>query len=102
MTTQGEDSPLFSTALISPEVATSLPPNYTIRPLLRSDYKHGFLDVLRVLTTVGEISESKWDSQYDWISKRSDEYFIVVIWDGEKVVGAGTVVVERKLYVNGT
>jgi hypothetical protein len=30
---------------------------YTIRPMRRSDYHRGYLDVLRVLTTVGDITE---------------------------------------------
>ncbi|KAL9025437.1 MAG: hypothetical protein Q9196_005745, partial [Gyalolechia fulgens] len=72
--------------------------NYTIRPLQRSDYKAGVLDVLRVLTTVGEISEKAWDERYDWIARRGDEYYVLVICDGEKkVVGTGAVIIERKL-----
>ena len=69
-----------------------------MRPLQRTDYSAGFLDVLKVLTTVGDISEEKWMERYDWMAKRGDEYFVLVICDGdEKVVGTGTVVVERKL-----
>lgn len=49
--------PLFSTNLISPEVVAALPEGYTIRPLQRGDYAKGFLDVLRVLTTVGDVTE---------------------------------------------
>ena len=56
------------------------------------------LDVLRVLTTVGDITEEQWNERYEWMSKRNDEYFILVVQDGEgKVVGTGAVVVERKL-----
>lgn len=69
-----------------------------MRPLQRTDYGVGFLDVLKVLTTVGDISEEKWMERYDWMAKRGDEYFVLVICDGDKkVVGTGTVVVERKL-----
>jgi len=50
-------TPLFSEDLISPEVAAQLPEGYKIRPLQRSDYAAGFLDVLRVLTTVGDVTE---------------------------------------------
>lgn len=49
--------PLFSASLISPEVQSQLPEGYTIRPLQRGDYAKGFLDVLRVLTTVGDVTE---------------------------------------------
>ena len=56
------------------------------------------LDVLKVLTTVGEITEEAWTERYDWMAKRGDEYYILVVCDGEgKIVGTGTVVVERKL-----
>ncbi len=96
--------PLFSPTIISPSVAAELPENYTIRPLRRSDYHNGFLDVLRVLTTVGDISEEKWNERYDWMSKRNDEYFLLCILDGSgdksgegRIVGTGAVIVERKL-----
>ena len=90
--------PLFSASLISPDVTSALPETYTMRPLQRSDYKAGVLDVLKVLTTVGDISEQAWTERYDWMAKRGDEYFILVVCDGEaKVVGTGCVVVERKL-----
>ncbi|KAL8837864.1 MAG: hypothetical protein Q9170_002382 [Blastenia crenularia] len=93
--------PLFSQSLISTEVSSALPDNYTIRPLQRSDYKSGLLDVLRVLTTVGDISEKAWDERYDWMARRGDEYFILVVCNGEKkVVGTGAVVVERKFIHN--
>lgn len=95
---------LFSSTFISPSVAAELPENYTIRPLRRSDYHNGFLDVLRVLTTVGEITEEMWDERYNWMSKRNDEYFLLCILDGSgdksgegRIVGTGAVIVERKL-----
>ncbi len=69
-----------------------------MRPLERTDYAAGFLNVLKVLTTVGDISEAKWTERYDWMAKRGDEYFVLVVCDGEgKVVGTGSVIVERKL-----
>lgn len=101
------DNPLFSPSLISPSVAAELPENYTIRPLRRSDYHQGFLDVLRVLTTVGDISEEKWNERYDWMSERNDEYYLLCILDGSgersgegRIVGTGAVLVERKLCVS--
>lgn len=50
-------APLFSPELISPEVLKALPEGYTCRPIQRQDYHNGFLDVLRVLTTVGDVTE---------------------------------------------
>src|ERR1700712_567162 len=96
------DTPLFSPTLIPSSVQSDLPEGYTVRPLQRSDFHEGFLDVLRVLTTVGEINEAAWMERYDWLSKRNDEYFLLVIRDekrepGQRVVGTGALVVERKL-----
>lgn len=91
------DGPLFPSSLISTEVLSTLPTDYTIRPLRRSDYKRGYLDVLRVLTTVGEISEDAWNQRYDWIASRNDEYYMLVVCDGEdNIVGTGSLIVERK------
>lgn len=55
-----------------------------------------------MLTTVGDISETAWTERYEWMEKRSDEYFLIVVTDerresGKKVVGTGCLVVERKL-----
>ena len=93
----GTDAPLFSSRLISPEVLAALPPGYTIRPLCRSDFQRGYLDVLRVLTTVGEVSDEQWNQRYDWISSRNDEYYLLVVCDeAERIVGTGSLIVERK------
>ena len=93
-----QEKPLFSPSLTSPTVQSQLPSSYTCRPLRRSDYHSGFLDVLRVLTTVGDVSEAQWNERYDWMSARNDEYFLLCILNGEdKIVGTGTLVVERKL-----
>jgi glucosamine-phosphate N-acetyltransferase len=91
---------LFSANLISPEVASQLPESYSIRALRRSDYHTGFLDCLRVLTTVGEISEEKFNERYDWMNSQ-EGYYILVIEDSSSgksvVVGTGALIVERKL-----
>lgn len=97
-----DDTPLFSPDLISPSVQSDLPEGYIVRPLQKSDFCEGFLDVLRVLTTVGDISEKAWLERYEWLAKRNDEYFLLVIRDekrepGKRVVGTGALVVERKL-----
>lgn len=90
--------PSFPPTLISPTVLSALPSSYTIRPLQRADYAAGLLDVLRVLTTVGEISEKAWDTEYDERLKVVDTYYTLVVCDGAgKVVGTGTLVCERKL-----
>ncbi|KAK7536472.1 glucosamine 6-phosphate N-acetyltransferase [Phyllosticta citribraziliensis] len=95
------NAPLFSTELISPTVLSALPQGYTCRPIRRSDYHAGFLDVLRVLTTVGDVSEAQWNERYDWMSRRNDEYFLIcIIDDSGRIVGTGALVVERK-FIHG-
>ena len=87
---------LLPTTTSNPDFA--LPDNYTIRPLARTDFNSGMLDVLRVLTTVGDITEEQWIERFEYMKERSDTYYILVVLDGEgKVVGTGGVVVERKL-----
>ncbi|KAL8629879.1 hypothetical protein Q9189_004430 [Teloschistes chrysophthalmus] len=110
-TTSSPSGPLFSPTLLPPPnslpstststSAPTLPKGYTLRPLQRSDYSSGLLDVLRVLTTVGDISKERWDERYDWMARRGDEYYIVVVCDeGGSCVGTGCVVVERKIIHN--
>lgn len=91
-------SGLFSPTLISPTIAASLPPSYEIRPLRKEDYARGFLDCLRVLTQVGEISEEKFNAQFEWMNTSGkDSYYVVVIDNGDRIVGTGALLVERKL-----
>ena len=59
------------------------------------------LDVLKVLTTVGDISEAAWTERFDYMASSKGTYYILVVLDGEgKVVGTGGVVVERK-FIHG-
>ncbi|KAJ8115089.1 hypothetical protein ONZ43_g4746 [Nemania bipapillata] len=92
---------LFSPDLIAPTVAAALPEGYIARPLRLGDYDAGFLDCLRVLTTVGEITKEAFDEQYKWMSSQ-DTYYILVIEDTStgKVVGTGNLLVERKFIHN--
>jgi len=96
-----ESDPLFPATLISPEVQASLPESYTIRPIQRNDYRKGFLDCLRVLTAVGDITEEQWNDRYDYIEQQiKGTYYLLVIDDGTRVVGTGTLMVERKFIHN--
>lgn len=92
-----DEQPLFSTDLVSSDVVSKLPEGYTLRPLRCSDYHKGYLEVLRVLTTVGEFSYEQWSERFEWMAKRNDEYYLLVICDQTgKVVGTGSLIVERK------
>lgn len=99
------NDPLFSPTLISPDVAAALPTGYTIRPLQSSDYHTGFLDVLRVLTTVGDVSEAEFAARFDEmtapVGRGAGGYHVLVILDGEdKIVGTGALIVEKKFIHN--
>lgn len=93
-----EEEGLFLSDLVSPIIAAQLPSSYTLRALRKSDYGRGFLDCLRVLTTVGDITEQQWDERYEWMStKGKGGYYLLVVDDGERVVATGALIVERKL-----
>lgn len=93
---------LFSSELVSPEVSAALPEGYRLRALRRSDFDSGFLDCLRVLTTVGDLDAAGFEKQYDWMAA-TGTYYIIVVEDTSRtespVVGTGALIVERKLYV---
>lgn len=94
------DESLFATSLISPQVVSALPEGYTIRPLQRNDYDNTFLDVLRVLTHVGDITRQEFEGRFEEMKAGKGGNHILVILDGQsKIVGTGALVVERKLYV---
>ncbi|KAJ6262102.1 hypothetical protein Dda_2907 [Drechslerella dactyloides] len=91
----------MSTSVSIPsEVTSALPTGYAIRPIQKSD-KQGVLDVLAVLTTVGDISNESWDDRFDYISKHDDTYTILCITDeAGKVCATGSLIVERKFIRN--
>lgn len=92
---------LFSADLISPDVAAALPKGYVCRPMRKSDFKAGFLDCLRVLTTVGDITEEQFNERWDWMAAQNGSYYVLVIEDTAtcKVIATGALLIERKLYV---
>jgi glucosamine-phosphate N-acetyltransferase len=93
---------LFAASLLSPEVAAALPQGYRIRALRKSDFNSGFLDCLRVLTTVGDLTEEDFHKQYERMLSL-ESYYIIVVEDTARtefpVVATGALIVERKLYV---
>lgn len=97
MTEQG----LFPASLLCPTVQAALPDGYAIRALRRSDFDTGFLECLRVLTTVGDVTPSAFEAQYDAMAGQ-EGYYILVVEDTTRgvIVGTGALIVERKLYVS--
>ena len=69
--------------------------------LLYANGSAGFLNVLRDLTTVGDISLQAFNERFDFMALRNDTYYVLVICDeSAEVVGTGAVVVERK-FIHG-
>ncbi|KAK3696045.1 Glucosamine-phosphate N-acetyltransferase-like protein [Vermiconidia calcicola] len=88
---------LFSHSLISPDVVSALPEGYSMRPLQRNDFDTGFLDVLRVLTQVGDVTQQEFEQRFDQMKAGAGGYHVLVIMNGEgKIVGTGALIVERK------
>ncbi|KAE9365549.1 acyl-CoA N-acyltransferase [Stipitochalara longipes BDJ] len=90
---------LFSPSVISAEVTSSLPEGYTIRPLEREDYHKGFFECIQVLTSTGDISEARFHERYDYMKNLGVHYFLVIEHEG-RIVGTGTLMVERKFIHN--
>lgn len=76
-----------------------MPEGYTIRALEKGDYSKGVLDVLRVLTNVGDIPQEKWEERYNFMATQGKgTYFVIVFEDAAgKIVATGQLIVERKL-----
>ncbi|KFG79569.1 putative glucosamine 6-phosphate N-acetyltransferase [Metarhizium anisopliae] len=93
--------PLFPASLISPEVASSLPEGFTIRPLEKGDYAKGFLACLHDLTWTGDQTEHEFNERYDEMDTHGKgPYYYVVIEHAGRIVGTGAVVVEKKFIWN--
>jgi glucosamine-phosphate N-acetyltransferase len=88
---------LFSNTLISPEVISSLPESYTVRSLEREDFAKGYLDCLRVLTHVGDLTVEEFNERYDEMNAGKGTYYLLVIEHENQIVGTGSLIVEKKL-----
>ncbi|KAI3398108.1 hypothetical protein diail_9861 [Diaporthe ilicicola] len=91
---------LFSSSLLSAEVVSSLPAGFAIRPLHREDFRKGYLDCLRVLTWVGDLTEEEWNSRFDEMAQAAGTYYLLALEHEERIVGTGSLVVERKFIHN--
>jgi glucosamine-phosphate N-acetyltransferase len=67
---------LFSNTLISPEVISSPPESYTVRSLEREDFAKGYLDCLRVLTHVGDLTVEQFNERYDEMNAGKGTYML--------------------------
>jgi glucosamine-phosphate N-acetyltransferase len=86
---------------MSEKVLADLPAGYTMRPLCRSDYHRGYMDVLRVVGRTGWVGEDIWDERCEWLRSQSSTYYIlVVVNEQDKVIATGTCMMERKFIHN--
>jgi glucosamine-phosphate N-acetyltransferase len=88
---------LFPSSLISSTVTASLPEGYTARALEKKDYERGYLDCLRVLTHVGELTVEQFNERYDEMDALKGTYYLLVLEHEGRIVGTGSLIVERKL-----
>ncbi|CAG5134444.1 unnamed protein product [Candidula unifasciata] len=69
-----------------------------IRPLSIGDYEKGYLDLLKQLTAVGDVSKEDFIGRFSQMKSCEDTYFIVVIEDlkSGQIIGSATLVKEQK------
>ncbi|KAI8079514.1 uncharacterized protein B0P05DRAFT_540884, partial [Gilbertella persicaria] len=109
---------LFEDKYISKEVQSSLHEGYRLYPLRSNDYERGYLDVLSVLTEVGNHTPESWHSQFQFMKKHNDTCkskrdqhkslirldFTVTITDetNDRIAATGTILIEHKfVHKNG-
>lgn len=92
-----DDSPLFPSSLLPADALLNIPSGFAVRPLRRGDFARGYLDCLRVLTWVGDLSADEWGRRYDEMAAARGTYYLLAIEHEGRVVGTGSLVVERKL-----
>jgi len=100
----GEDIPLYDPDLLNKfdlgERFNTLKqdPTFKVRPLLASDYSRGFLNLLKELTEVGDITQDQFEDQFALMKSSTGMYYCTVIVDQNKdeIVGAATLLMERK------
>ena len=63
---------LFEDRFLSKEVQSSLPDGYKLNPLRSNDFERGYLDILSVLTEVGNHTRESWDTQFNFMRKHND------------------------------
>ncbi|XP_041969349.1 probable glucosamine 6-phosphate N-acetyltransferase [Aricia agestis] len=92
-----------SPAIFKPKISAANPGEswMVVRPLQRSDFDKGFLQLLGQLTSTGNISRKQFDERFTQM-KNSGGYYVTVIEDkrNSKIIGAATLTVEQKFIHN--
>jgi glucosamine-phosphate N-acetyltransferase len=63
---------LFDDQYLCPEVQKNLHDGYKLYPLRSNDFERGYLDVLSVLTEVGDHDINTWKAQFNFMKKHND------------------------------
>lgn len=91
-------NPLFPASHISKAAAAAFPDGYAIRPLEKGDFAKGFVECLRDLTFMGQMTEADFNERYEEIDTNGKgPYYYLVIEHGGKIIGTGLVLAEKKL-----
>lgn len=74
----------------------------SVRPLALGDFHNGYIQLLKQLTKVGEISQEQFEDRFRKMKACPDSYYIVVIEDTAlgQTVGSATLVREQK-FIHG-
>lgn len=75
-----------------------------IRPLALGDFHSGYLNLLRQLTNVGDVSLEQFEDRFQQMKACPDSYYIVVIEDTTvgQIIGSATLVREQKFIHQAT
>ena len=93
-----------SAASFSPPLTISSPgEGLRVRSLCLEDFERGFLQLLGQLTSIGNISWEEWETRFQAMKECKGTYYVVVIEDVNlaRVIGAATLVVEKKFIHSG-
>jgi len=76
--------------------------NLLVRPLQADDFDRGFIDLLKQLTSVGEVTENDFTERFQEMKACKGTYYNTVIVDtnNDRVIGAASLIVERKFIHN--
>ncbi|KAI9261977.1 acyl-CoA N-acyltransferase [Sporodiniella umbellata] len=102
MTLNESEECLFDASFLSPQVQSQLHKGYTLYALRSNDYHRGYLDVLSVLTEVGQHTIESWHRQFSFLKRHNETYYVVTIENEGRIAATGTILIEHKfVHKNG-
>ncbi|EIW66865.1 hypothetical protein TREMEDRAFT_34108 [Tremella mesenterica DSM 1558] len=93
---------LFDPSLIPSSSRSTLDDDLFLRPLASTDNARGHIELLTVLTSAPALSQQTYASTFQELKAALNTYFVIVIVQRstDKIVGCGSLVVERKFLRN--